>query len=61
LSRKDFLMRIRISRTESKETRSWLRLLATRNESDWEKQRIALVSAAGPRRKMFGAIPQNSE
>ncbi len=43
LSRKDFLMRIKISRKEAKEARYWLRLLDTGTDSTLETERSTLV------------------
>ena len=39
LSKKDFRMRIKICRKESKESRYWLRLVDTREETGLEKER----------------------
>ena len=43
LSKKDFRMRIKISRKESKETRYWLRLLDTNDDAVLNKERGCLV------------------
>lgn len=43
LGKKDFRMRIRISRKESKETRYWLRLLDTQEDSGLASERDKLV------------------
>lgn len=43
LGTKDFRMRIRISRKESKETRSWLRLLDTRDDAALNVEREKLI------------------
>ena len=59
LSRKDFIMRIRISRKESKESRLFLRLL----ESDpptAEPERLALIQESTELMNIFGAILRNS-
>lgn len=61
LSRKDFLMRIRICRKESKESRYWLRLLDTRGQELLEKERGRLIDEAEQVMKIFGAILRNSE
>lgn len=42
LSKKDFLMRIKICRKEAKESRYWLRLVDTAGKSELEKEREAL-------------------
>jgi len=61
LGRKDFLMRIRICRKESKERRYWLRLLDTRGGEELERERGNLISEAEQLMKIFGAILRNSE
>ena len=61
LSRKDFLMRIRICRKEAKESRYWLRLLDTRNDEAVEKARDQFTNEAEQLMKIFGAILRNSE
>lgn len=61
LGKKDFRMRIRISRKESKETSYWLRLLDTQDNSDLETERRALVQESTELMRIFGAILQKSE
>ncbi|NIR53048.1 four helix bundle protein [candidate division KSB1 bacterium] len=61
LSKKDFVMRIKISRKESKESRYWLRLLDTGDDSELEKERKVLVQEATELMKIFGSILQKSE
>ena len=46
LSKKDFLMRIKICRKEAKESRYWLRLIDTGEESTVKKHRDDLVQEA---------------
>ena len=54
LSRKDFLMRIKISRKEAKESRFWLRLIVpTEGEA---QQRLRLIQEATELMMIFGAI-----
>jgi four helix bundle protein len=60
LSRKDFLMRIKISRKEAKETRYWLRLLDV-GEIDRVSERSRLVQEATELMCIFGAILRKSE
>ena len=43
LSKKDFRMRIKISRKEAKETRYWLRLLDTGNETEVPTERDRMI------------------
>ncbi|MGH7176851.1 MAG: four helix bundle protein [Tepidisphaeraceae bacterium] len=47
MSRKDFIAKARISRREAKESRHFLRLLYTAQESELEQERCALVQEAG--------------
>ncbi len=56
LSRKDFVMRIKICKKESKETIYWLRLLDIGNNQQLEQQRKALINEAVELMKIFGAI-----
>jgi four helix bundle protein len=56
LSRKDFIMRIRISRKESKESAYWLRLLIETNESDIEDEGMKLYSEAIELKKILSSI-----
>jgi len=61
LGKKDFLMRIRISRKESKETRYWLRLLDTRDNATLNQERDWLVQESNELTNIFGAILKNSQ
>jgi four helix bundle protein len=61
LSKKDFRMRIRISRKESKETRYWLRLLDTHEDSALNTKRDKLIQESTELMRIFGAILHNSE
>lgn len=61
LSKKDFRMRIRISRKESKETGYWLRLLDTHDDPTLNTQRDTLVQESIELMRIFGAILQKSE
>jgi len=53
LSKKDFLMRIKIRRKESKESVYWLKLLEAK---DQEKSRESLIGEATELMKIFGSI-----
>jgi len=59
LSKKDFLMRIKICRKEAKETVYWLDLIEAENES--EKEKDFLRNEAMQLMKIFGSIVQKSE
>jgi four helix bundle protein len=61
LSKKDFLMRIKISRKEAKETCYWLRLLDTDNHPELDKMRIGLVAEGQELCKIFGSILEKSK
>lgn len=61
LSKKDFLLRIKISRKEAKESRYWLRLLDLENESNLESERTRLIDESTQLMKIFGAIITKSE
>ncbi|MDP2593030.1 MAG: four helix bundle protein [bacterium] len=58
LSRKDFLMRIKICRKESKETIYWLKLLDIPEVCVLERNK--LVTEASELMKIFGSIIQKS-
>ena len=55
LSKKDFVMRIKICRKEAKESRYWLKLVICNNKESEEKQRD-LIREADELMKIFGAI-----
>ena len=61
LSKKDFIMRIKISRKESKESRYWLKLVDTDDNQNLEEDRNSLINEATELMKIFGAILQKSK
>jgi four helix bundle protein len=61
LSKKDFRMRIRISKKECKETTYWLRLLDTRGAAAMDAERNRLVQESTELTRIFGAILQKSQ
>jgi len=61
LSKKDFTMRIKICRKESKETKLWLRLLDTGDNEDLEKERSGLLNESDELMKIFSAIMRKSQ
>ncbi len=61
LSKKDFVMRIKISRKESKESRFWLKLVDTHNDAKLEKERMELITESTEPMKIFGSILQKSK
>lgn len=58
LSKKDFIMRIKICRKEAKESRYWLRLIDTYSESELERKRKELIQEAAELTAIFGSILQ---
>ena len=60
LSKKDFIMRIKICRKEAKESRYWLQLIDTNGIKDLEKDREGLIQESTELMNIFGAILQKS-
>ena len=58
LVKKDFIMRIKISRKEAKESRYWLRLVDTNEDQEMESDRNALIQEATELMNIFGSILQ---
>lgn len=61
LSKKDFVMRIKICRKEAKESRYWLRLVDTKGDSKLELERGELMQEATELMNIFGAILRKSK
>ena len=61
LSKKDFIMRTKISRKEAKESRLWLKLCDTNSNNDLEKEREDLTKESTELMNIFGAIIRKSE
>jgi len=61
LSKKDFVMRIKIARKEAKETEYWLRLLDTNEKVELESKRKELIQESIELRKIFGSILEKSK
>ncbi|HPC96734.1 MAG TPA: four helix bundle protein [Sedimentisphaerales bacterium] len=61
LSKKDFMMRIKICRKESKESRYWLRLLDTCDDRKLDARREELIQEATELMNIFGSIIRKSE
>ena len=61
LSRKDFVMRIKICRKESKECRWWLRLLDTAGDTKLDATCAELAQESTELMSIFGAILRKSE
>ena len=60
LSKKDFLMRIKISRKEAKESAYFLRLIRETNDSVFEEEASKLHNEAVELKKIFSAIINKS-
>ena len=60
LSKKDFLLRIKISLKETKESRYWLSLLDI-SQYELQKQQAALIQEAGELSNIFGSIVRKLE
>ena len=60
LSKKDFRMRIKISRKEAKESRYWLKLADTFKKEELEIERAYLINESTELMNIFGAILQKS-
>jgi len=60
LSKKDFTMRVKICRKESKESGYWLRLIEV-SEEDAEKRRQSLINEATELMKNFGSIVEKAK
>ena len=61
LSKKDFRMRVKISRKEAKESRLFIRLLDTNGEPEPEQERTWLDGEATELMNIFGAILKKTE
>lgn len=60
-SKKDFVLRTKISRKEAKESRYWLRLIDTNGNAELEKERLTLIQEATELMNIFGSIIRKSE
>ena len=61
LSKKDFRMRIKISRKESKESRYWLRLVDTQEDARLDAERDRLIQESSELTRIFSSILHKSE
>ena len=61
MSKKEFILRIKYCRRESKEGRYWLRLLDTSEEKTLEAERSELIQESTELMKIFGAILRKCE
>lgn len=56
LSKKDFVMRVKICRKEAKESAYWLRLIMDSNSNDFVKEGVSLNAEAIELKKIFSSI-----
>ena len=61
LGKKDFLMRIRISRKEAKESAYWLRLINDTNALEYADEALRLIQEANELKKIFSSILEKSK
>jgi four helix bundle protein len=61
LSKKDFILRIKICRKEAKESRYWLLLLDVGEDAKLSEKRTLLAQEAKELMSIFGAILRKSE
>jgi len=61
LSKKDFILRIKICRKEAKESKYWLKLIDTKSDQNLEQKRTDLIQEANELTSIFGAILRKSE
>ena len=61
LSKKDFLMRIKISRKEAKESAYWLRLIHETNSLENADEAQGLMQEANELKKIFSSILEKSK
>jgi four helix bundle protein len=61
LSKKDFVMRIKICRKEAKESGYWLKLVDNEDDTELERERHELIQEATELTNIFGSILRKSE
>jgi four helix bundle protein len=61
LGKKDFVLHIKMSRKEAKESRYWLRLLDTGEKESLNRTRDTLIREATELMNIFGSIARKSE
>jgi len=61
LSKKDFIMRIKICRKEAKESRYWLKLIDTEGDLELQDERKNLEQETAELTNIFGSILRKSE
>ncbi len=61
LSKKDFVLRIKICRKEAKESACWPKIVDAAGEADLDEERTAIVREAGELVSIFDAILRKSQ
>ncbi|OGI27722.1 MAG: four helix bundle protein [Candidatus Moranbacteria bacterium RIFOXYB1_FULL_43_19] len=61
LSKKDFVMRIKICRKEAKESCYWLSLIFTNEKVELDNERNSLIKEASELTRIFGSIVEKSK
>ncbi|MFA6215153.1 MAG: four helix bundle protein [Patescibacteria group bacterium] len=61
LSKKDFIMRVKIAKKEAKETRFWLQLVEIGDDQELGKSRGRLIDESLELMKIFGAIIEKTK
>ena len=61
LSKKDFIMRVKICRKEAKESKLWLRLCDTNDNNELMTERVELIKEAVELTKIFSSIIEKSK
>ena len=61
LSKKDFIMRIKICRKEAKESAYWLRLIVETNDEKYKQEGMTLHDESIELKKIFSSILAKSE
>jgi four helix bundle protein len=61
LSKKDFVLRIKICRKEAKESQYWLKLIDAHGNRDHEKERMELIQETTELTNIFGSIIRKCE
>lgn len=60
-SKKDFILRVKICKKETKESRYWLRLIDLGDNETLEKERSILIREAEELMRIFGSIIEKSK
>ena len=61
LSKKDFLLRVKVSRKEGKESAYWLRLINETNDLENKDEAVRLMNEAIELKKIFSSIIEKSQ